>query len=118
MLVAIGVTVVVVGLWLGRLRIVRVAGDSMLPMFGDGALLVTVPARPGRIRIHMVVTCHDPREPKRVMVKRVAARLDDLLDVRGDNPDASTDSRTFGLLRIEAVTGRVLFRLTRGRKPV
>jgi nickel-type superoxide dismutase maturation protease len=97
-----------------RVRIVRVTGDSMLPTLGAGALLLTMTARNRTIRDGTLVTCRDPREPDRIIVKRVVARLDDLLDLRGDNPEASTDSRTFGLQRIDMITGVVVARLTRG----
>lgn len=116
MLWGVSVFVGLLGLLLTRIRIVRVAGDSMLPTFGDGALLVTVTACDRAIRERMIVTVNDPREPARVIVKRVAFRLDDLVDLRGDNPPASTDSRAFGLLRVSAITGVMLFQLTRGSR--
>ena len=34
-----------------------------------------------------------------------------MLDVRGDNPSRSVDSRTWGLLDSNAVVGRPLFRV-------
>lgn len=113
MLWIVGVLVGLICLSWARVRIVRVAGDSMLPTFGNGALLVTIAPRDRAIRTHAIVTCHDPRDPDRVIVKRIASRLDDLVDLRGDNPTASTDSRAFGLLRVNAITGVVLCRLTR-----
>ncbi|MEX2532749.1 MAG: S26 family signal peptidase [Nitriliruptoraceae bacterium] len=116
MLWGVSVLVGLLVLLVARVRIVRVAGDSMLPTFGDGALLLTVTARDRAIRERTIVTVDDPRDPPRVIVKRVAFRLDDLVDLRGDNPTASTDSRAFGLLRVSAVTGVVLLRLTRGNR--
>jgi len=112
----VSVFVGLLSLWLARVRIVRVAGDSMLPTFGDGALLITVTAYDRAIRERTVVTVNDPREPARVIVKRVVSRLDDLVDLRGDNPQASTDSRAFGLLYVSAITGVVIIRLTRGNR--
>ena len=53
----------------------------------------------------------DPREPSRVIAKRVAGPDGaDGVVLLGDNPDQSTDSRTFGPLPLDALTGRVVWR--------
>ena len=83
-----------------------VEGDSMRPTLLPGDRLLVVRgqrARPG----DLVVTT-DPRERSRVVVKRVAAVGPEGLTVHGDNPAASTDSRSFGPLR--RVEGRALYR--------
>ena len=58
-----------------------------------------------------LVLVPDPRVPSRLLVKRVV-RLDDLgwLLVGGDDPAASTDSRTFGALDPARVEGCPWFR--------
>ena len=58
-----------------------------------------------------VVLARDPREPSREIVKRVAGP-DDAGGVvlLGDNPAVSTDSRDFGPVSTEEVTGRVVWR--------
>lgn len=50
----------------------------------------------------------DPRRPERLLVKRVAEVVGGRVSVVGDNPDRSTDSRTFGPL--ESVQGRPVYR--------
>lgn len=59
-----------------------------------------------------LVLVPDPRKPSRLLVKRVVAVSQDggLLQVAGDAPDASTDSRTFGPVEAGAVEGRPWFR--------
>ena len=52
--------------------------------------------------------CAIPADAGRVLVKRVGAVLDDGIVVRGDNPGASTDSRSFGPVPSSAVLGRVV----------
>jgi len=92
------------------LRRVAVLGDSMRPALEAGdRLLVAGFLRP---RPGDVVALLDPRERSRVMVKRVAAvdPGDGRLTVVGDNPTASTDSRTFGPVDRGLVLGRVIYR--------
>lgn len=77
-----------------RSRIV-VRGDSMLPRLWPGDVLLTVPAvlplRPGQ-----VVVARDPTDPGHRVVKRVTGVGVDEVTLRGDHPDRSTDSRTWG----------------------
>lgn len=97
------------GLWRFRpLRRVEVSGDSMRPTLEPGDRLLAVRAMP--LRIGDVVAVGDPGRPGRTIVKRVAARGPEGLTVLGDNPLASTDSRSFGPVRPGSVHGRVLYR--------
>ncbi len=50
------------------------------------------------VRAGDVVVVRDPREPSRWLLKRCAGRVGAMVDLRGDNPAASTDSRDFGLV--------------------
>jgi hypothetical protein len=52
----------------------------------------------------------DPRQPSRLMLKRIFATSPGRVDVRGDNPQASTDSRHFGAVAAQSVVGRVVYR--------
>jgi len=47
---------------------------------------------------------------KEMLVKRVDRRAGGRFWVRGDNPAASEDSRSFGPVRREAIRGKVVFR--------
>jgi type IV secretory pathway protease TraF len=51
-----------------------------------------------KIRVGDVVVVRDPRDKDRWLLKRCVARDRRQLDLRGDNPEASTDSRDFGLV--------------------
>ncbi len=112
MLVAIGLAAV----GLSRsLRRVEVYGSSMAPTMLPGDRLVVAgppwltaaALRPGD-----VIAVRDPREAQRVLVKRIHAvhASDGTLEVVGDAPDASTDSRTFGPVAQSSVVGRVIYR--------
>jgi nickel-type superoxide dismutase maturation protease len=97
---------VVVGVVVVRPRRVVVEGRSMEPTLAPGDRVLVVRAR----GLHPldVVAVRDPRDPKRVLVKRIGAVLEDEVVVRGDNPAASTDSRSFGPVPKSAVIGRVV----------
>ena len=58
-----------------------------------------------------VVLARDPREPSRVIAKRVAGPDGaDGVVLLGDNAEESTDSRTFGPVPRAHVTGRIVWR--------
>ena len=94
----------------------------MLPTLrpGDRVLALRLfRARPGDL-----VVVRDPRRPDRLVVKRVAEVGPAGSTVLGDNPQASTDSRSFGPVR--RVWGRPVYRyapadragrLRRGKRP-
>jgi nickel-type superoxide dismutase maturation protease len=78
-------------------RRVSVEGTSMSPSYMPGERLTALrrwrPIRPGD-----VVVVRDPRDSSRWLLKRCVAKSGSRLDLRGDNVDASTDSREFGLV--------------------
>jgi mitochondrial inner membrane protease subunit 1 len=64
-----------------------------------------------RVRAGDVAAVRDPREPSRILVKRVeTVDGDGSVTLAGDNPDASTDSRHFGPVAPAFVVGRVVYR--------
>jgi len=87
---------------------VEVAGDSMSPALLPGDRLVVL--RHVRVRMGDVVAVPDPRLPARTMVKRVAAQGPEGVTVLGDNPAASTDSRTLGPVARAGIRGRAVYR--------
>ena len=88
---------------------VAVTGPSMEPTVraGDWLLVRRLRRRP---RVGELVIAADPREPARLLVKRVSAVTADLVTVVGDRPDHSTDSRHFGALPSSAILGSPVFR--------
>ena len=90
----------------------QVEGESMAPSLSAGErVLVNRTAywfskpRPGDL-----VVVRDPRQPERLLIKRIGEAVGDGWLVMGDNAAASTDSRAFGPVRGEHILGRVWFR--------
>ncbi len=54
-----------------------------------------------------VVVCRHPDDANLVLTKRVWRSHGQLLELRGDNPQASTDSRHFGRVPLDHVIGEV-----------
>ena len=106
--------------WSLNRSLVRMRGRSMQPTFAPGQLLVTVPVRAGgrwaarRLCPGRVVVVEDPLTPGHLVVKRLVARhghgTTERVEVLGDNPAASTDSRHWGPLPVTAVRRVVLAR--------
>lgn len=104
------------GITIGRrwLDVVEVRGGSMAPSLLPGDRLLVEsrsylgrPPRPGE-----VVLAADPRQPDRELIKRVAS-IDDAAwsaELRGDAPEASTDSREFGAIPLSDIRWRAIFR--------
>ncbi len=92
----------------GRLRRVRVIGDSMLPTFAPGDRLLVGPSI--QVLAGQVVAVRDPRRPGRLLVKRVRWVGPGWVDVRGDNDSASTDRRQLGPIPRSHVAGWVIYR--------
>ena len=88
---------------------VEVGGSSMVPTLLPGDRVVAV--RTLATRVGDVVAVADPRMASRLLVKRVVTvHADGGVEVAGDNPAASTDSRTFGRVSGGGVRGRVVWR--------
>jgi nickel-type superoxide dismutase maturation protease len=107
---------VAAGVSFGRrwLDVVEVRGRSMAPSLLPGDRLLVEshsyegrPPRPGE-----VVLAADPREPERELIKRVAAVDDEAgsVELAGDAPAASTDSREFGSVPLVAIRWRAVYR--------
>jgi nickel-type superoxide dismutase maturation protease len=114
--VGLGVSVAMLAAGPAAARVARswpsraaVAGLSMAPVLLPGDWLLVDPEgyRRRAPRAGELVVVPDPRGRDRLLVKRVAAVTSDgRLELAGDDPDRSTDSRTFGPADPELVVGR------------
>ena len=87
--------------------VVEVRGSSMAPALLPGDRLIAIRRPP---RVGHVVLARDPRDPRRELVKRMTGVGATGITLRGDDPDRSTDGRTFGALPPSAVRWRVIGR--------
>ena len=90
--------------------IARVHGPSMRPTYRDRDVLLTVPARVP-LREGRVVVVEDPTARGHLVVKRVHRVTASGVDVRGDAPGWSTDSRAWGPVPHAAVRRVVIARV-------
>lgn len=89
-----------------------VEGESMLPdvSAGERVLVNKLAYRLGKPSAGDLVVLRDPRDPRRLLLKRIAVVEGDRYEVAGANADASIDSRTFGPVGRELLVGKVLLR--------
>lgn len=103
-----------VWLWLtGRRKRVRVTGNSMLPLFKpEEELLVDLQAYVNRSpQIGDIVLTTHPDQPDLKIIKRVSAILQNgQIEMSGDNPAASTDSREWGPFEPHQILGKATAR--------
>lgn len=94
------------------LDLVEVVGDSMAPALRPGDLVVAerLTYRLRTPRNGEIVVVADPRGPSRELIKRVVAVGAEGVELRGEDPARSTDSRTFGRVPASAVRWRAVAR--------
>jgi nickel-type superoxide dismutase maturation protease len=83
----------------------------MLPVLRPGSLVIAYPIN-SRTRLVRgdVVVARRPDRPSVEMVKRISEIDGDHFYLLGDNPNASTDSRTFGAVDRSQLIARVTWR--------
>ena len=117
-----------VGIGLRR-SLMRVRGLSMRPTLREGDLVLTVPlppvsgdgplhgaaweARRRLVRPGVMVVLSEPDAREHLIIKRVTAITPDGVEVVGDDPGWSIDSRTFG-----SVPHRDVRRIVLGKVPL
>lgn len=90
-----------------RRQLVEIRGPSMEPTLWPGDRLLTVPALAAWVRPGQIVVLDNPDRPGHRVIKRVTsvARTTEgsRVEVRGDDPDRSTDGRHWGPVPARAI---------------
>ena len=91
---------------------VAVEGDSMAPALlpGDWLVMESLTYRVRGPRPGDVVVAGDPRNPGREVIKRVVVHEAGAVELLGDAPHRSTDSRTFGRVKASSIRWRAWLR--------
>lgn len=93
------------------LKFFRTQGHSMEPWAHEGDFVVVRTLFPWeKLRRGEVVVAPDPRETKRLLVKRIKDCNDEELILEGDNTRCSTDSKIFGPIPQATIMGKIIFK--------
>ena len=99
---------------IGNLGTVAVSGESMLPTYRSGDWLVVLWG--GQFKIRDVILIERRDRPGVFLIKRLERSEGSQYWVEGDNKSISTDSREWGLIEVDEIVGRVLFRIRKSRE--
>ncbi|HMM79119.1 MAG TPA: nickel-type superoxide dismutase maturation protease [Pyrinomonadaceae bacterium] len=97
-------------LLLGRRIGFKVVGDSMVPGLLEGERILTDPKAP-LSQGDVVLVRHPYKTGVRIIKRLSSIEPDGRLFLEGDNPGASSDSRTFGLISRGDVIGKVISKI-------
>ena len=96
--------------FLGKRRGVLIKGNSMSPTFENGDVVFLKLTK--KIEKNDIILAQHPFKKSVKVLKRITEISDDgKLNLIGDNPSESSDSRSFGLISPENVIGKVVCRL-------
>jgi nickel-type superoxide dismutase maturation protease len=87
----------------------RIEGNSMLPTLKDGDEVLSEP--PLNLRIGDIVIAKHPFRITPIIKRITNISVDNKFFLSGDNPDESTDSRSFGEINKKDIFGKVVCRL-------
>jgi phage repressor protein C with HTH and peptisase S24 domain len=82
----------------------RIVGDSMLPNFKSGQVVVAIKKTNYKVG-QVVVANYDNKE----IIKRISKLSNNKVYFLGDNLPKSTDSRHFGWLNTHNIKGQIIF---------
>jgi len=94
---------------IGYRQHLRVVGTSMERTLKEGDLVTYKKLNPKNIDLEIgdIVVAFHPKTKKKLIIKRIHRIYQNKFDLRGDNSDASNDSREFGLIELDLIIGKV-----------
>ena len=95
---------------IGYRQHLRVVGDSMEKILSDGDLIIYKKINPKNLdlKIGNIVVANHPEIKNKLIIKRIHGIHKNRFDLRGDNLLLSTDSRSWGLIKLESIVGKVV----------
>lgn len=88
----------------------RVEGNSMLPTLKDGDIVLIKPG--GNYSVGNIVLANHPYKQSTKILKRITAiSKEGLIEISGDNPSESSDSRIFGNIHDREIIGKMVKKL-------
>ena len=98
------------------LQVIMVTGESLSPIYQDGdyVLVLTIPLLARRIKVGDTIVFK--LEPYGTLIKQVESinTRDDHVFVTGTSPN-SLDSRSFGPIKLDEITGKVIWHIPKRR---
>ena len=94
---------------IGYRQHLRVVGDSMKDTISEGDLITYKKINPKKLDLEVgdIVVASHPKDKSKLIIKRICRICQNKFDLRGDNFLSSTDSRTFGLIKLDLIVGKV-----------
>ena len=91
---------------IGYRQHLRVVGNSMEGTISEGDLVI-FKTRNLNLEIGDIVVAFHPKIKSKLIIKRIYKIYQNKFDLRGDNPLSSTDSREWGLIKLDLIIGKV-----------
>ena len=91
---------------IGYRQHLRVVGNSMAGSISEGDLVI-FKTRNLNLEIGDIVVAFHPTIKSKLIIKRIYKIYQNKFDLRGDNHFSSTDSREWGLIKLDLILGKV-----------
>ena len=94
---------------IGYRQHLRVVGNSMEGTISEGDLIIYKKINPKNLDLNIgdIVIASHPTKKSKLIIKRIYQIYQNKFDLRGDNIISSTDSREWGLIKLDLIVGKV-----------
>ena len=94
---------------IGYRQHLRVVGNSMERSLKEGDLITYKKINPRNVdfKVGDIVVAFHPKIKSKLIIKRIYKIRKNKFDLRGDNCICSTDSREWGLIKLDLIVGKV-----------